>query len=91
MTDRFVGFTIEEKMTLLRAVQEEILGGQVTHSATARGVETNFSNLPTSLKLQYITESILIDPDLATIDPTGKLTRQLRGVLRPVSTTPIFC
>lgn len=69
--DNFIGWTMQEKLRMLKAVQQARLTGQVTRSRTDNGVETEFDPQKTDLTriLRELERSIANDPDYDANDP----------------------
>ena len=90
--DNFIGWSIDEKITFLRALQEVRLTGPVTRTMTARGVETEFNLTPADARhnLQSLEESIAYDTSTSTLDPAGTVRAGCQRNLRVTQTHPIF-
>jgi hypothetical protein len=63
--DNFIGWTMADKLAMLRAVQQARLTGQVTRARTDGGVETEFDPTKTDLSrlLRELEQSIANDPN----------------------------
>ena len=90
--DNFIGWTIQDKMALYRGMQEAFLTGTLVRVSTARGVETQFDPKQPSAeeKMRKLEYSILNDPQLFTIDPTGAITNALTQNQRQFQTRANF-
>ena len=90
--DYFIGWTIQEKMALYRGMQEAFVTGIVVWLSSARGVETQFDPKQPSAeeKMRKLEYSILNDPQLFSIDPTGAITNALTQNQRQFQTRPNF-
>lgn len=63
--DNYIGWTQQEKLRMLKAVQQARMTGQVVRSRTDNGVETEFDPQKTDLTrlLRELESSIANDPD----------------------------
>lgn len=88
--DNFIGWSLNDKMALLRGVQESRLTGQIVRLQTAHGVFTEFD--PTKVNntqvLEELESSILNDPGADLNDPIVKAIAANR---RPGTTRGVFC
>ena len=91
--DNFISWSIDEKITFLRGIQEARLTGFVTRISTARGVETDFDPKQRSATqlLQELEYSIAIDCSVSQLDPNGTTRQACQQNLRQFNTRPIFC
>ncbi len=68
--DNFIGWTVQDKLELLRGLQEARISGQITHIETARGFVTEFdpqvNNTQILVELEY---SIANGADYDANDP----------------------
>lgn len=92
--DNFIGWSLDDKIAMLRGVQESMLTGQVLKIATSRGVETQFDPSQqfaevTLAKLEYsiacdTTEKCVSDSDWAIRRACAKnrRTTQTRHIFR---------
>ena len=90
--DNFIGWTIDEKITFLRGIQEARLTGFVTRISTARGVETEFDPKQRSatLLLAELEYSIARDCSISQLDPSNAIRQACQQNLRSFQTHPIF-
>ena len=90
--DNFIGWSIADKLAMLRGVQEARATGRVVRVSTARGVETQFDpkQVNVSQFLRELESSIYFDPNLAAADPDGSIAKALAGNFRPQQTKPVF-
>ena len=91
--DNFISWSIDEKITFLRGIQEARLTGFVTRISTARGVESEFdpSQRSATQLLQELEYSIAIDRSVSQLDPNGTTRQACQQNLRQFNTRPIFC
>lgn len=69
-TDYFIGYTIADKLALLKGLSESIMTGQVVRVQTAHGVYTEFSpNISNELTYQRLCDSIVMDDAFDSTDP----------------------
>lgn len=70
-TDYYIGWTMADKLALLRGVQNAATTGNVVRVQTAVGVETTFDPKSTSpdVVLERIQYSIVNDPNFDADDP----------------------
>ncbi len=70
MFDNFIGYTQQDKISLLRGLQEARLTGQIVEVETARGMRTRFDpavdNTQSLRELEY---SIAASPEYDANDP----------------------
>ena len=87
--DNFIGWTMQEKLGMLKAVQQARLTGQVTRSRTDNGVETEFDPQKVNLTniLRELEQSIANDPNY---DSGDAVQAACAANQRPGRTTPIF-
>jgi len=83
--DYFIGYSMADKVALLRGITESLLTGQIVRVSTSRGVETQFSPLiDNSLMYDRLCTSIANDPNFDANDPTqaAALANQRPGITR---------
>jgi hypothetical protein len=85
--DNFIGWTQQDKIAMLRGIQEAMLTGQEVRVQTAHGVLTEFNISQTNIEqmLRKLEESIANSPDYNPGDPIQLACRnnQRAGITRP--------
>ena len=84
--DYFIGYSIQDKLALLKGITESLLSGQIVRVRTSSGVETQFSpNVDNSLMYQRLCDSVCDDPNFDSTDPiqAACLSNQRVGITQP--------
>ena len=85
--DNFIGWTQQEKIEMMRGIQNAMLTGQEIVVQTAHGVRTEFNISQTNVEqmLRKLEESIANSPDYDPGDPVQLACRnnQRAGITRP--------
>ena len=70
-TDNFIGWDLDEKMRMLRALQEARLTGRIKEAMTSHGVRTSYDISQTNITqlMRELECSIAIDPQLPADSP----------------------
>lgn len=69
--DYFIGYTMQDKIALLRGLSEALMTGQIIRVKTSRDSETEFDpENDSSLTYQRLCDSIMDDPKFDQTDPT---------------------
>ena len=88
--DNFIGWTQQQKLDMLRGIQEAMITGQVVRVQTAHGVFTEFNISQTNVEqmLRRLEESIANSPDF---NPNDAVQAACRDNQRPGITRAKFC
>ena len=68
--DYYIGFTMADKVAMLRGITESLLSGQTVRVKTSRDSETEYNpKIDNSLMYQRLCDSIADDPNYDANDP----------------------